>query len=158
MKRYWTDDEITRLIILRAEHVAFDLIAKELGRTTNACHTKYYSLMSRAATSSRMEVRDPARSAFNRLDKLKTRHRDAIGRAILRNKGMEVDGLQVDVSGTPYPYVTVIGPHALLSGDKAREAVIAWLLPSGESIVLLPWSAYSYEYDYVEDDYDDDDE
>ncbi len=145
-KRYWTELEVTNLIVMRAEHVAFDVIANSLGRTTAACHTKYYSSMAKLARTSRYETGDPASLAFKGIEKVQTKHRDAIGRAILRNKGMKVDELSVEVNGDMYPYITTIGPHALLRGESSRDTVIVWLLPDGGAIILLPWKAYEYEY------------
>ncbi len=140
MVLHWSEADKNKLVVMRAARVPFALIAVELGRTENACHTKFYNLVDRDGKQDRyMEIlSDPMKSIE---DKMTTGEVQAVGRAILRGKGFEVNGRAntVTYNNIECGIHTVIGAHLILGEalfDVDKDYVVVWLHPSGRTVFM----------------------
>lgn len=140
----WEETETNKLLMMRAAGVPFALIAKMLGRTENACHTKYYNTAASKIPKARwVEVMsDPVRYVESHEYRLAQHYKNAIGRTILRGVGLDTDGKKntVHVGDKEYPIMTIIGRHLLLGEGLPSEMVLVWLSSQGTTSVYVPLS------------------
>ena len=144
----WTDEELRKLLILRKARVPFKLISRELKKSVNACHTKFYTLSTMTAKDGDyMEVLSNPLKFMEGKD-LSTGETEAVGRAILRSRNVRVDGrsnlafIQYDGGEVGHKIHTVIGPHLLLDGGlfESGPHLIVWLQPNQHLTLFTTYS------------------
>jgi len=124
----------------RSLHIPFDVIADKLGRTTGACHTKYYSVVNRKTTPDRyMEILSDPYKYLQEHD-VDDAEKLAIARAFLREMDYEVGGREnIVLYGDEWlPIKVAIGKYTILYEKHYKErCVLVWVQASGDVVVLV---------------------